>query len=576
MSWIRHAIGLTPILFLGAAGQAEPYFTDQTTASGIDFRHTFGSAEKHHIVEAHGGGGALFDYDGDGYLDLYIVNGATFDTWQDKSGPGNVLYHNRGDGTFTDVSQATGTDDASWGAGAAVGDIDNDGHRDLYVTNFGPNVLYRNTGDFTDITQIAGVGGDDYSASAAFFDYDNDGDLDLYVANYVVFDARQAAAEEPRLCSFFGGLQVYCGPKGMRGAADVLYRNDGRTFTDVTISSGVATANRYYGLGVVPIDYDGDGDLDLYVANDETPNVLWRNNGDSTFADVALLTGVAYNEEGSEEAGMGIDVGDIDNDGDDDLYVTNFFRETNTLYRNEGGYPWPESPQAVGQRRFTDVTAAVGLAAPSISLLGWGTRFFDADHDGWLDLFVANGHVYPQVDVKVAGSPYRQPNQLFRNMADGTGTYQDISAHAGPGLQVVAVSRGAAFGDIDNDGDVDVFVSNLNDVPSLLRNDGHSPGHWLLIEVQGTTSNRDGVGARIHVSAAGQSQWRSVNGAVSFLSHSDIRAHFGLGAAGRVEQVDITWPNGMTDVVRDVPVDRLLVVRQGGDYEIGEFGTASR
>ena len=396
--------------------RAQPQFSDQTAAAGITYRNVFGGPEKYYILESHGSGAAFFDHDSDGDLDLYIVNGATFATYLDRSGPGNALYRNRGDGTFVEITREAEVGDAGWGGGVAVGDIDNDGRPDLYVTNYGTNVLYRNrSGDrFVDATLKAGVGGDQYSASAAFFDYDRDGDLDLYVANYVVFDAEHLPTE-PKLCTFFSGLQVYCGPKGLVGAPDVLYRNEGDSaFTDVTQASGVAAANRYYGLGVVPVDYDSDGDSDLFVANDETPNVLFQNQGDGTFQDVALIAGVAYNGDGEVEAGMGADFGDYDQDGDPDLYVTHFFTETNTLYRNEGG------------ARFSEVTTTAGLAAATVEMLGWGTRFFDYDNDGRLDLFVANGHVYPQVDQAETGTTYRQPNQLFRN--EGGGRFVPVSA----------------------------------------------------------------------------------------------------------------------------------------------------
>jgi hypothetical protein len=546
-------------LFFVAPLGAQPQFSDQTEAAGIAYRNVFGGMEKRYILESHGSGAAFFDCDSDGDLDLYITRGSTFATYRDRSGPGNALYENLGDGTFGDISEKAGVGDAGWGGGVAVGDIDNDGHRDLYATNYGANALYHNAGDgtFRDITASAGIGGDQYSASAAFFDYDRDGDLDLYVANYVVFDAEHRP-ENPVLCPFLGGIRVYCGPKGLRGAPDALYRNEGDgVFTDVTQASGVGAANRYYGLGVVPADYDGDGDLDLFVANDETPNVLFRNEGDGTFNDVALIAGVAYNGDGDTEAGMGVDFGDYDNDGDYDLYVTHFFAETNTLYRNEGG------------ARFADVTTTAGLAAPTVDLLGWGTRFFDYDNDGLLDLFVANGHVYPQVDQVETGAAYRQPNQLFRNL--GAGRFAPVAA--GPGLAIAKVSRGASFGDYDDDGDIDVFVVNLNDAPNLLRNDGGNAGNWLVVQVFGQEDNRDGVGTRIRLRAAGESQWRTVNGSSSFLSHNDLRAHFGLGEAPRVDQVAITWPNGRTYAVSDLPVNKLLVVRQGGSHAVLELGT---
>ncbi len=547
---------LTPAL-------SRPRFTDQTTAAGIVAPNTFGGPEKKYILESHGSGAAFFDYDNDGDLDLHVVNGSTFETYQHKSGPGNFLYRNKGDGTFAETTSQAGVGDAGWGAGCAVGDVDNDGYRDLYVTNYGPNILYHNQGDltFVDITANAGVGGHHYSASAAFFDYDNDGDLDLYVTNYVEFDIHNMPDEatQEELCVFIGGIRVYCGPKGMIGAGDVLYRNQGdHTFVDATLSSGIATANQHYGLGVVPADYDGDGDLDLYVANDETPNVLFANNGDGTFTDVALLAGVAYNAEGEEEAGMGVDFGDFDNDGDPDLYVTNFFRETNTLYKNDG------------RDTFSDITAAAGLAAPTINLLGWGTNFFDHDNDGDLDLFVANGHVYPQVDQVPTGSPYRQPNQLFDNL-DGA-RFADVSARSGPGLNIEKVSRGTAFGDYDNDGDLDLFVVNLNDAPTLLGNDGGNHHNWLTIQVFGQGANRDGVGTRIRLVAGGQTQWRTINGSSSYLSHNDIRAHFGLGRHQQVELVELKWPDGTTQSALNLPTNKLVVFRQGQGHTVLDMG----
>ena len=538
--------------------RAQPQFSDQTAAAGITYRNVFGGEEKQYILESHGSGAAFFDHDSDGDLDLYIANGATFATYRDRSGPGNALYRNRGDGTFVEITREAGVGDAGWGGGVAVGDIDNDGRPDLYVTNYGANVLYRNRGGdrFADATQAAGVGGDQYSASAAFFDYDRDGDLDLYVANYVVFDAERLPTK-PKLCTFFSGLRVYCGPKGLVGAPDVLYRNEGDgAFTDVTQASGVATANRYYGLGVVPTDYDSDGDSDLFVANDETPNVLFQNQGDGTFQDIALIAGVAYNGDGDVEAGMGADFGDYDQDGDPDLYVTHFFAETNTLYRNEGGV------------RFSDVTTTAGLAAPTVELLGWGTRFFDYDNDGRLDLFVANGHVYPQVDQAETGTTYRQLNQLFRN--EGDGRFAPVSA--GPGLAQAKVSRGTSFGDYDDDGDIDLFVVELNDAPTLLRNDGGNAGNYLVVQVFGREDNRDGVGTRIGLQAAGKRQWRTVNGAASYLSHSDLRVHFGLGAAQAIDRVEITYPNGSTYAIENVPANKLLVVRQGQGHALLKLG----
>ena len=537
---------------------AQPPFTDQTASAGIAYYNTCGDPEKRFILEAHGSGAAFFDADNDGDLDLYIANGSTFSTFLDQSGPGNVLYTNTGQGTFTDATAASGTGHAGWGTGVAVGDVNNDGYRDLYLSNYGSNTLYVNGEDntFTDQTQTAAVGGDAFSASAVFFDFDLDGDLDLYVTNYVVFDASNRA-EQLELCSFYGGIKVYCGPKGMVGAADVLYRNEGRgQYVDITDSSGVSKANRYYGLGVITTDYDHDGLPDLFVANDETPNVLFHNNGDGTFGDVALIAGVAYNGDGDTEAGMGVDSGDYDNDGDPDIYVTHFFTETNTLYRNEAG------------TRFNDATAVAGLAAPTIDLIGWGTQFFDYNNDGLLDLFVANGHVYPQVEQVETGSNYQQPNQLFENRGNGRFKSVDLAAD----LQN-KVSRGALFGDYDDDGDVDVFVTELNDRATLLRNELGQDNHWISIRLFCSEDNRDGIGSRIHLRAGDQSQWRYVSGAGSYLSHSDITTHFGLGSVRQIDQLNIVWPDGTSTILRNLPVDKMVVVQQHGAHSIIEAGS---
>ena len=555
---------LSTSLFLAPPLWSQPVFVEKTREAGLLFYNTFGEEHKRCILGGHpGSGAAFFDYDGDGDLDLYVTNGATLETFADKSGPGNGLFRNQGDGTFQNVADEAGVDDAGWGAGVAVGDYDNDGWRDLYVTNYGPNVLYRNLGDgqFADVTAAAGVGGQDCSASAAFFDYDGDGDLDLYVVNYVVFDVAALPDDPARdeKCVYVAGLRVYCGPLGMVGAGDRLYRNDGDgRFADVTDATGIAAANDYYGLGVMPEDYDNDGDMDLFVINDETPNVLFRNDGGQRFVDVAPEVGVAYNADGEEESGMGVDAGDYDNDGDMDFYVTNFYRETNTLYRNDG---------AAG---FADVTTLTGLGVPTLNWLGWSTRFFDYDNDADLDLFVVNGHVYPEVDLsEFTGTTYAQPNLLFANQ--GNGEFIDVSATSGPGLAVTKVSRGACFGDYDDDGDVDVFVVNLNDTPTLLRNDGGNGYNWLTVLALGTRDNRDGVGARVRVITSSGSQLRTVNGSSGYLAHNDIRAHFGLGQQLRAD-VEITWPDGAVQKIEDMPANRLLVVHQNGGHGVLGLG----
>ena len=551
----QHATLVCFVLALLLPGQGNARFTDQTLAAGVAFEYIAGGDDKEHIVEGTGGGAAFFDYDNDGDLDLYAVNGATVSTYRQKSGPGNVLYRNDGNGIFSDISAPAGVDDSSWGMGCTVGDTDGDGHRDLYVNNYGPNLLYRNLGDqtFRDISVAAGVAGDDYSASAAFFDYDNDGDLDLYVTTYLAYDIDSPPS---KICTY-GGAQVYCGPQGLPGAGDVLYRNNGdNSFTDITDASGIAWANHYYGLGVLPADLDNDGDTDLFVANDATPNVLFRNNGNSTFTEIGLVAGVAYNANGDEEAGMGVSGGDYDNDGDIDFYVTHFFRESNTLYRNDG------------QGHFKDITAQIGLQEPTLASLAWGTQFFDYDNDADLDLFVANGHFYPQVELERLGTSYSQYNQLFRN--DSANRLVE-APDAGPGLAIKKVSRGASFGDYDNDGDIDVFVVNIDDRATLLRNDwtGHN---WLVVQLFGTGANRDAIGAKVQLRAGGKTQWRNANGASSYLSYNDTRLHFGLGNELQAEVVEITWPDGSHQQVGPVPANKLLVVHKNGAHALMAVG----
>ncbi|NKB66490.1 MAG: hypothetical protein GKR89_05475 [Candidatus Latescibacteria bacterium] len=530
---------------------AQPHFIDATQEAGLAATPIIsGSPDKGYILESTGSGAGFFDYDNDGDLDLYLVNGTTAQARSDSSGPGNALYRNDGKGVFTDIAATAGVAHRGWGAGLAVGDIDADADVDIYLTNYGANVLYRNDGKdtFTDIAQTNATAGDQYSAGAAFFDYDNDGDLDLYVANYVVFDAA-LLAQKPDigdLCMYLGGIRVYCGPQGMEGARDILYRNDGKgAFTDITQQAGIAAANAHYGLGVVPADYNVDGHIDLFVANDETPNVLFRNSGDGTFTDVAATAGVAYNGDGQAESGMGVDAADYDGDGDVDFYVTNFYRETNTLYRNDGG-------------AFVDATQEAGLAAPTLNLLGWGTRFFDYDSDGRLDLFVANGHVYPQVDQTAAGTGYAQRNQLFANV--GGGRFAEVGSQAGPGLQLLRSSRGLAAGDYDNDGDTDLLVVNLDDRPDLLRNDTPRQHHWLAVQLEGPPHNRQGVGATLQLHTPDGLQWRQINGASGYLGHSDIRAYFGLGLH-KEGHLEVHWPDGTTQNVAATPADSLLLVR---------------
>ena len=525
------------------------FFTDQTENSGINYHNTCGSEIKSYVVEAHGSGAAFFDADNDGDMDLYIANGSTLQTFKKQLGPGNVFYENIGQGSFNDQSAPSMLNHRGWGTGIAIGDINSDGLRDVYVTNYGPNTLFLNKDHlfFQDISDSSNTASNDFSASSAFLDFDNDGDLDLYVTNYVIFDATSIPVN-PKLCTFFGGIKVYCGPKGLIGAEDRLYRNEGNTvFIDVTKPTKIENSNSYYGLGVMPLDYDLDGWTDIFVANDETPNVLFKNLSDGTFKDVALLSGVAYNGDGDTEAGMGVDAGDYDNDGDFDLYVTHFFTETNTLYNNNNG-------------RFTDVTTLAGLAASTVDLLAWGTNFFDYNNDGYLDLFVANGHVYPQVDAIDTGSNYHQPNQLFIN----NGKSRFALVESDQALSISKVSRGSSVADYDNDGDSDVFVVNLNDSPTLLRNETDRSNNWIAVQLIGLPINQDAIGSRISVKTKDTTQWRYITGAGSYLSHNDIRAYVGLGDEDSVLAVNVFWPDGSESEIILPETNRVLAVQHNG------------
>lgn len=542
----------------------EPFqvqFVDVAEEAGITIKTTSGGEKKRYIVEAKGGGAAAFlDYDNDGWMDIYIVNGSTLEGFPPGEEPHNVLYRNNGDGTFTDVTEEAGVGDTGWGMGCTAADYDNDGYTDVYVANFGPNFLYHNNGDgtFTDVTAKAGVGDPRWSTGTAWGDYDRDGDLDLYVANYVNFDVHNL--EKYRKVNVWRGIEVMAGPRGLEGAEDVFYRNNGDgTFTDVTAEVGLKDLLKGYGFAVLFADYDNDGDLDIFIANDSVPNYLYRNNGDGTFTEVGLEAGVAYSEDGREQAGMGAVFGDYDNDGDLDLFVTNFSDDNNTLYRNDGdGF-------------FTDVAFQSGLGAPSLPFVSWGTEFFDYDNDGWKDIFVATGHVYPQVDRYNFGMTYEERNQLYHNNHDGT--FAEVTDLAGPGMQIKKVSRGAAFGDYDNDGDVDILVLNMGDRPTLLRNEGGNRNHWIKFRTVGTKSNRDGIGSRIWVKAGGLTQMREVYMGSSFLCGNDIRVHFGLGKNDSAELVRIRWPSGLVEEFRDLRADRLYILKEGeGIYRVVEFG----
>jgi enediyne biosynthesis protein E4 len=550
-----------PITAGGFVDDAPVYFTDITARTGLQkFRHVSGTPDKRYILESPSGGVALFDYDNDGWLDVYLINGSTFAALQGKErAPRAALFHNNHDGTFSDVTTKAGVANERWGFGVAVGDYDNDGWADFYVTNFGKNRLYRNNGDgtFSDVAEKLGAAIDSWTTGATFGDYDGDGDLDLFVAGYVNFDP--ANPPEPRTTRggqkycYYRGQPVMCGPRGLDGAPDHLLRNDGGKFTDVSKAAGVADEKGYYGFGAAFCDLDDDGKLDLAVANDSTPNFLYRGitgkGGDATFEDLSFVSGFALNEDGREQACMGLGVGDYDNDGKPDLYVTNFSDDSNTLYHNEGA--------AV----FNDVTFAAGHGTPTIPFLGWGAGFGDFDNDGLKDVFVANGHVYPQVDKYDWGTTWAQRPLLFKNKNGKT--FELLPAATNSGLAVVKSARGAAFGDLDNDGRVDVVLNNCDDTPTVLRNVTNGAGHWLSLKlVGGAKSPRDAIGATVWLTADGIRQRADVISGASYCSQSDLRLHFGLGKAAKVDKLEIRWPSGARETVEVKAVDQMMTIRE--------------
>ncbi len=537
------------VVAVGLQGGPNPFhFENVTESSGIRSTNIFGGvSSKRYIIETTGNGAAFFDYDEDGDQDLFIVNGTRLDQ-DEASRPSNTLYRNNGDGTFVDVTAASGLEQYGWGQGASVSDIDNDGDLDLFITYYGPNRLYRNNGDgtFTEISKAAGLDHPAWGVGAAFADYDRDGVSDLFVANYVDFDPADTPEPGEAPNCFFMGIVVHCGPKGLPLPKHLLYhgRGDG-TFEDVSGVSGVAVDPRY-GLGAVWGDYDNDGDVDLYVTNDVTPNNLYENEGNGRFTDIALIAGVAYNEDGRAQAGMGVDFGDFDNDGWLDLHVTNFSHDHNALYRNTGeGY-------------FTDVSFTSGVGEASFYFLGWGSGFEDFDRDGWLDIFIANGHVYPEVNTQPTESHFAQRDLLFRNLGDGR--FREMGMESGPALSSVRVGRGAAFGDYDNDGDVDIAVVNMNDPLSLLRNESAPHHHWLGLRLIGRQSARDALGSRVTVTAGELLQIREVKSGSSYLSQNDLRILFGLGTIDKIDRVEIRWPSGQEQVLDDVSLNQYIRV----------------
>jgi enediyne biosynthesis protein E4 len=533
-----------------------PQLVDITDSSGIKFEH-LSSSDKKYIVESMAGGVALIDYDRDGLPDIYFTNAPTVDMALAGQKTRSALYHNNGDGTFTDVTDKAGVGYPCFAMGAVVGDYNNDGWPDLLVTCLGGVVLYRNNGDgtFTDVTKPAGLNDAQFATGAAFGDYDGDGWADLFVSHYVDFHLDDLPKFGSSKTCQYHGLAVQCGPRGLKGAGDLLFHNNGDgTSTDVSKAAGVDDPHGYYGLGAVWSDFNDDGRLDLFVANDSTPNFLYRNDGKGHFTEVGFLAGTAVSQDGSEQAGMGIALGDYLHTGRLSIFVTHFSEEYAALFRNDGGMS------------FTDVSFQAGVATPTIPYVGWGTAFFDFDNDGWPDLFMVNGHVYPQVDTLDVGARYREPKLLFLNRHDGT--FRNISELVGPAIQIPQVSRGAAFGDLFNDGRIDIVVENLDGKPMILRNEelrngGGNHNHWIGFELAGTKSNRLALNARIKAIAGDLVQVDEVRSGGSYLSQNDLRIHFGLGSHDRVDRVDILWPSGKTETLNNLAADRFYAVKEG-------------
>ena len=521
---------------------------DVASQSGIDLLNVSGSPAKDYIVEANGNGVAFFDYDNDGDMDALLVNGSTIERMAGGGDPMVALYENDGRGRFRDVTSNTGLNRRGWGTGVCIADVDNDGFQDLYVTALGPNVLWRNTGErrFLATDQASDPR---WSTGCAFGDYDRDGDVDLYVANYLAFDVAKVPRKGETSCGRFMNIVALCGPRGLTPQPDALYRNTGGgRFVDATQAAGVAQPGRF-GFGVVFSDLDDDGWPDIYVANDSMPNFLFRNRRDGTFVEEGLLRGVAVSRDGREQASMGVDAADYDGDGDFDLVVTNFAQDYTTVYHN------------LGRGTFADRSFESGVGAYGPSL-GWGVGFVDIDNDGLLDLFVSNGHVYPDVE-QTGTSTYRQRSLLFRNQ--GRGYLRKVTTSEG-GLALARSSRGAAFGDYDNDGDIDVLISNIDDRPTLLRNDT-SAGSWITLRLVGVKSNRDGIGAKVAVVAGGRRQIAEVRAGGSYVSHNDMRLHFGLGNQDRVDVVEIRWPSGIVERVDGLRANRFYQAREGSGIQ---------
>ena len=559
----------TASVFLQSAGQNDPKnspvaslpfnvsFVNIARAAGLSHKTIYGDEHKNkYLLETTGCGVAWFDYDNDGWLDLFFVNGTRLSGIAKGQEPTAHLYHNNRNGTFTDVTEKAGLKRAGWGQSVCIGDYDNDGFDDLFVAYFGKNALWHNNGDgtFTDATDQAGVGVNKtkWGSGSAFIDYDRDGKLDLFVASYIDFDPKTAPLPETGPC-LYKGVMVACGPPGLQGGTNMLYHNNGDgTFTDVSVKSGITKTDGTYGLGVLTADFDNDGWPDIYVANDSAPAALYHNNGNGTFTDIGVEAGAAYSGDGKPQAGMGVSAGDYDGDGLIDIFKTNFSGDTSTLYRN------------LGKNVFDDVTFTSGLGL-NTRFLGWGCGFFDPDNDGWLDILLVNGHVYPEVEKLTTEAGYPQRKVLYRNLRNGS--FQDVTEKVGGALIEPTASRGCAFGDFDNDGDLDVVINPVNDLPVLMRCDSVTPdkggNNWMAVKTIGVKSNRTGIGARVKCVTEEKIQVSEVRSGGSYYSQNDLRVHFGLGKAAKVKTLEVRWPGGTVDTLNDVPINQVIYVKEG-------------
>ena len=534
-------------------------FVNVAKESGLKTTTIFGGEHKNkYLLETTGCGVAFYDYDNDGWLDIFLVNGTRLEGFPAGQAPTNRLFKNNRDGTFTDVTLKAGLVHSGWGQGVCIGDYDNDGYEDLFVAYFGKNILYHNNGDgtFSDATEKAGVAGNGkrWNSGCAFVDYDRDGRLDLFVANYIDLDLATAPVPESGPC-LYKGVMVACGPPGLNGGKNILFHNNGDgTFTDVSQSSGILDANGTYGLGVLTGDFDNDGWPDIYVANDSTASALYQNQKNGKFKDIALEVGCALSADGKPQAGMGVSAADYDMDGNLDIVKTNFAGDTPSLYHNLGG------------SMFEDATFPAGLGKHT-QYLGWGCAFFDFDNDGWPDILICNGHVYPEVEQLRSEAGYAQRKLLYRNLRNGK--FEDISEAVGPGISMPSASRGCAVGDFDNDGDLDFVVNCVNDAPQLIRCDASLNNNWIKVRTIGTKSNRSGIGARLRCvtevpgDAKPHSQIDEVRSGGGYFSQNDLRVHFGLGKAEKVDLLEIRWPSGAMERLKDVKANQLIYVKEG-------------